>query len=133
MLARRVYVVGFEQIGAKRVVRIRTHVGVRATNQPKCVGVARVAEIHGRIPAEEREWLARSELVPELLELMRGLEIAAGGKNVYHVAIDAKAVAPHGELPDETAHVVVEQIAIWNSIPQEAFQKAITIADCELA
>ena len=53
----------------------------------------RIAEMPGRISAEQRVGFTPAEIVPKLFELMRGLVFAARREHVHHFAVDAHALA----------------------------------------
>ena len=70
------------------ITGIRPYARMRATDLSQRFGRAWVAEVHRRITAKKRKRFPTTELVPELLELLRASIVALGCKQVDHLAVN---------------------------------------------
>src|SRR5688572_1830198 len=82
-----------QEPGSEHVGGVALHPRVQVADGPKRRRGAAAGEVRGRIAAEEREWMLRPQLVPELLELARGLEISFLSQDLDQLAVDAQAGA----------------------------------------
>jgi hypothetical protein len=86
------------QIGAKRVLGSRMHLGMRSTNQSKRASATRVREIRGQIAAKERERFLLAESVPQLLKAVCGKQLTVSGEDIDHITVNAKPLVPWFQL-----------------------------------
>ena len=81
---------------------------MRLAGQPERLGELGVAEILGRVAAEQGEWRLRAQFVPARLELQRDPEVARRRKHVNHLPIDTQTTVAGRERPHQGADGVFE-------------------------